>query len=214
MSAPAPNSPPPPPAPFLWRSLAHSLDWLLALFGSVLLVKWFVIPRHPDALAAFGTWMEGIATHYERLRQTSALNASQNAHSLSEKINHIPEPLLNLVSEITLVQLSVFLAYFTATEHFMKGASPGKRIFHLRTLRTADATAPRFHETLARSAWKTLFLCSPNILLLLVGLLDLLMACFHSRHRSLHDRLSRTEVVDIRNTPAPAPSQDTTTTQP
>ena len=91
MSAPASDSPAPPvPAPFLWRILAYLLDWLLALLGSVLIVKWFILPRHPDALATFETWMNGITAHYEKLRQAPTLDTAQHAHTLSEKISHIP----------------------------------------------------------------------------------------------------------------------------
>ncbi len=202
----------PPPAPLLWRAAAYLLDWALAGFALLLLLRWVVPMEHPDGPAAAIGWFKEIWASYSPAADPKKPLGFSEMTAILERTRAIvenpPQAAADMAVFIATVQSMFFWAFFTITEFFTAGASLGKKIGNLRVASGDDYGPPRFFDSLVRSAWKAFFYCSPNGIFLLVGIIDAHVPLFNVRRRSWHDMFSRTEVIDARYAPLPPPEEE------
>jgi uncharacterized RDD family membrane protein YckC len=76
------------------------------------------------------------------------------------------------------------------------GRTLGKRIFGLRTIDMGTGDGPGFLPAMLRSAWKAAFLCLPNPLFSLLGIINAHVPLFRKDRRAWHDLWTRTQVVE------------------
>ena len=98
------------------------------------------------------------------------------------------------------VTLALILLYFILSEVFTGGASPGKRLFKLRVIRTDPGPAPAplaLGATVMRSVIKavTLALALTMQPIMLLLLFNYFFAFLTRDRRAVHDYLARTKVV-------------------
>ncbi len=179
----------------LWRRSLAALADALPLLG----LSWWLAQRlaGPDELAA----RDRVAAFYDQLQALSL--QSQRTGSTEALWNlalHPPAPTLEAYATwlgfLGTVSFCVVAAALTAQEWFGRGRTLGKRIFHLRSLDVTTGEAPGFLPALLRSAWKAAFLCLPNPLFTLLGIVNAHVPLFRKDRRAWHDLWTRTQVVE------------------
>ncbi len=179
----------------LWRRSLAALADALPLLG----LSWWLAQRlaGPDELAA----RDRVAAFYDQLQALSL--QSQRTGSTEALWNlalHPPAPTLAAYATwlgfLGTVSFCVVAAALTAQEWLGRGRTLGKRIFNLRTAEAADGAAPGFLPALLRSAWKAAFLCLPNPLFTLLGIVNAHVPLFRKDRRAWHDLWTRTQVVE------------------
>jgi uncharacterized RDD family membrane protein YckC len=203
----AASAPPPPAAPLHWRTLAYLCDWLVATLAIVALFKWVLTDTYSEALPALKTWLAQVWESY--LAQIQSRNRPEDLARTLAVIRAMPESVAEFSRLVVIVQTLFFWGYFFVSEFFSHGTSLGKRIFNLRVVNTADFAPPNVVNSLLRSGWKSIFFCSANPLLLLIGAIDAHVPLFNRRRQSWHDMITHTEVIDASLAPyIPPPETD------
>jgi uncharacterized RDD family membrane protein YckC len=198
-------APTPATAPLFWRMLAYILDWLLACLVFFAVMKWFVLPNYEDGITALKEWVSQFWDDYAQMLRhpASTFSASmEQAQAFGQRAaKGLPESASDMITALGWFQTFFFWAYFFVVEYFSQGQSLGKRIFHLRVANSEDMGAPGILDSLLRSAWKAFFFCSPNPVMLFIGILDAHVPLFSRTRRAWHDMISRTIVVDENTSP-------------
>ncbi|MDR0534900.1 MAG: RDD family protein [Puniceicoccales bacterium] len=204
-------APTPATAPLFLRALAFLMDWVLAGILFAALLKWLVLPNHSSEATALVHWWndtldayKALLAHAESGKIQGAATSWAEASAFSNKaLSRFPTDsnVTSFIARLGLLQTLHFWAFFFACEYLSKGASLGKRVFHLRVASTNDMGAPGFMDSLLRGALKSVLFCSPNTLMLLVGVINAHVPLFNPQRRAWHDRLSRTIVVDANTAP-------------
>jgi uncharacterized RDD family membrane protein YckC len=173
-----------PPARIGIRSLAFTLDFLLATaIATILVWKIFLPMSHPGSFFELNLWVEQL------------LEWMQSAEPTRENMPKANQDLLAALRYASEVQLLTFWAYFGIGEVFL-GGSLGKRACRLRSISTITLGPLPFFNAILRAGIKTavLFLLTP--LLIIATLVAL---CFNKRRQMGHDLLARTAVIDEKN---------------
>jgi len=193
---------PPVPAGLWWRTFAALADVL-----PLLVLSWWLAVRlaGPDEQTALTT----VGTFYDQL-QTLSLQSQRTGSTtaLWDLALHPPETTLQAyalwLGFLGTVSFCVVGGALTAQEWLGQGRTLGKRIFGLRSVDIATGEAPGFLPALLRSAWKSAFLCLPNPLFTLLGIVNAHVPLFRKDRRAWHDLWTRTQVVDDAG-PGPRP---------
>jgi len=179
----------------LWRRSLAALADALPLLG----LSWWLAQRlaGPDELAA----RDRVAAFYDQLQALSLQSQrTGSTTALWDLALHPPEATLQAyatwLGHLGTVSFCVVAAALTAQEWFGRGRTLGKRIFHLRSLDVTTDEAPGFLPALLRSAWKAAFLCLPNPLFTLLGIVNAHVPLFRKDRRAWHDLWTRTQVVE------------------
>ena len=107
----------------------------------------------------------------------------------------IPTDILEPFQSFNFLCIGVFFLYFTLSEWLWKGRTLGKRFVRIGVLKlnpNANPTPPPLPDAINRNLFKSLGMLMPIPLLLI----DAIPVFFGRERLSLHDRLSRTIVVD------------------
>ena len=193
---------PPVPAGLWWRTFAALADVI-----PLLVLSWWLAVRlaGPDEQTALTT----VGTFYDQL-QTLSLQSQRTGSTtaLWDLALHPPETTLQAyalwLGFLGTVSFCVVGGALTAQEWLGQGRTLGKRIFGLRSVDIATGEAPGFLPALLRSAWKSAFLCLPNPLFTLLGIVNAHVPLFRKDRRAWHDLWTRTQVVDDAG-PGPRP---------
>ena len=185
---------PPVPAGLWWRTFAALADVL-----PLLVLSWWLAVRlaGPDEQTALTT----VGAFYDQL-QTLSLQSQRTGSTaaLWDLALHPPEATLQAyatwLGHLGTVSFCLVGGALTAQEWLGQGRTLGKRIFHLRSLDVATGEAPGFLPALLRSAWKAAFLCLPNPLFTLLGIVNAHVPLFRKDRRAWHDLWTRTQVVE------------------
>jgi len=185
---------PPVPAGLWWRTFAALADVL-----PLLVLSWWLAVRlaGPDELTALTT----VGAFYDQL-QTLSLQSQRTGSTaaLWDLALHPPEATLQAyalwLGFLGTVSFCVVGGALTAQEWLGQGRTLGKRIFHLRSIDVTTGEAPGFLPALLRSAWKTAFLCLPNPLFTLLGIVNAHVPLFRKDRRACHDLWTRTQIVE------------------
>ena len=189
----------PPAAPLRFRVLAFLADGVLALIVAALAVKILVPVFYPEGFSLFAEYYRDFRTAYE-----AALNAAVSGNVDRTAIDAVSaralqdERLYSFFETVYSVSFIAVALYFVLTEFFLRGQSLGKKIFGLRTVVFGTPFPPLFLQILSRSFWKAITLVPVGPLLALLGLANAVVVLFARRHRGWHDKLARTEVIDLR----------------
>lgn len=189
-------SPPLPPVPagLWWRTFAALADVV-----PLLLLSWWLAVRlagtdEQAALAAVGAFYDQLQALSLQSQRTGSTTA------LWDLALHPPEATLQAyatwLGHLGTVSFCLVGGALTAQEWLGQGRTLGKRIFHLRSLDVATGEAPGFLPALLRSAWKAAFLCLPNPLFTLLGIVNAHVPLFRKDRRAWHDLWTRTQVVE------------------
>jgi uncharacterized RDD family membrane protein YckC len=193
----AERSPPPlPPVPAgLWRRSLAALADALPLLG----LSWWLALRlaGPDELAA----RDKVAAFYDQLQTLSMQSQrSGSTAALWDLALHPPEATLEAYATwlgfLGTVAFCLVAAALAAQEWLGGGRTLGKRVFNLRTADVPTGARPEFLPALLRSAWKAAFLCLPNPLFTLLGIINAHVPLFRKDRRAWHDLWTRTQVVE------------------
>ena len=185
---------PPVPAGLWWRTFAALADVV-----PLLLLSWWLAVRlagtdEQAALAAVGAFYDQLQALSLQSQRTGSTTA------LWDLALHPPEATLQAyatwLGHLGTVSFCLVGGVLTAQEWLGQGRTLGKRIFHLRSLDVATGEAPGFLPALLRSAWKAAFLCLPNPLFTLLGIVNAHVPLFRKDRRAWHDLWTRTQVVE------------------
>jgi len=185
---------PPVPAGLWWRTFAALADVV-----PLLLLIWGLAVRlagtdEQAALAAVGAFYDQLQALSLQSQRTGSTTA------LWDLALHPPEATLQAyatwLGHLGTVSFCLVGGALTAQEWLGQGRTLGKRIFHLRSLDVATGEAPGFLPALLRSAWKAAFLCLPNPLFTLLGIVNAHVPLFRKDRRAWHDLWTRTQVVE------------------
>jgi len=185
---------PPVPAGLWWRTFAALADVV-----PLLVLSWWLAVRlagtdEQAALAAVGAFYDQLQTLSLQSQRTGSTAA------LWDLALHPPEATLQAYATwlgyLGTVSFCLVGGALTAQEWLGQGRTLGKRIFHLRTIDVTTGEAPGFLPGLLRSAWKTAFLCLPNPLFTLLGIVNAHVPLFRKDRRAWHDLWTRTQVVE------------------
>jgi uncharacterized RDD family membrane protein YckC len=179
----------------LWRRSLAALADCLPLLG----LSWWLALRlaGADELAARDT----VAAFYDRM-QALSMQAQRTGSSaaLWDLALHPPEATLQAYATwfgfLGTVAFGVVAGALTLQEWRGDGRTLGKRIFNLRTAEVPDGAPPGFLPSLLRSAWKAAFLCLPNPLFTLLGIVNAHVPLFRADRRAWHDLWTRTQVIE------------------
>jgi len=165
----------------------------------LLLLSWWLAVRlagtdEQAALAAVGAFYDQLQALSLQSQRTGSTTA------LWDLALHPPEATLQAyatwLGHLGTVSFCLVGGALTAQEWLGQGRTLGKRIFHLRSLDVATGEAPGFLPALLRSAWKAAFLCLPNPLFTLLGIVNAHVPLFRKDRRAWHDLWTRTQVVE------------------
>ena len=185
---------PPVPAGLWWRTFAALADVV-----PLLLLSWWLAVRlagtdEQAALAAVGAFYDQLQALSLQSQRTGSTTA------LWDLGLHPPEATLQAyatwLGHLGTVSFCLVGAALSAQEWLGQGRTLGKRIFHLRSIDVTTGEAPGFLPALLRSAWKTAFLCLPNPLFTLLGIVNAHVPLFRKDRRAWHDLWTRTQVVE------------------
>jgi uncharacterized RDD family membrane protein YckC len=165
----------------------------------LLVLSWWLAIRlaGPDEQTALTT----VGAFYDQL-QTLSLQSQRTGSTaaLWDLALHPPEATLQAYATwlgyLGTVSFCLVGAALSAQEWLGQGRTLGKRIFHLRSIDVTTGEAPGFLPALLRSAWKTAFLCLPNPLFTLLGIVNAHVPLFRKDRRAWHDLWTRTQVVE------------------
>lgn len=185
---------PPVPAGLWWRTFAALADAVPLLALSWWLAVRLAGPDEQTALTAVGAF-------YDQLQALSAQSQrTGSAAALWDLALRPPEATLQAyatwLGHLGTVSFCVVGGALAAQEWLGQGRTLGKRIFRLRSVDIATGEAPGFVPALLRSAWKSAFLCLPNPLFTLLGIVNAHVPLFRKDRRAWHDLWTRTQVVE------------------
>ncbi|MBP3302653.1 MAG: RDD family protein [Opitutales bacterium] len=189
-----------PSAPMLFRSLAFLADSVLVLFLSAIAVKLLLPVFCPNGFFVFTEYYRELGSAYEATLTAAANGGTANSTALDSVFNRISqdETLISFFDTIYTVSFLVAVLYFILTEFFMRGQTLGKKIFGLRTVIYGTPFPPLFLQILSRAFWKAFTVVPAGILLTLLAVINANIVAFSRRHRGWHDKLARTDVIDLR----------------
>lgn len=190
----------PPPAPMLFRSLAFGADSVLVLFLSAIAVKLFLPLFCPNGFFVFTEYYRELSFAYETTLLAAANGNAVDSVALDSVLTRIAqdETLLSFFDTTYTVSFLTAALYFILTEFFMRGQTLGKKIFGLRTVIYGTPFPPLFLQILSRAFWKAFTVVPAGILLTLLAVINANVVAFSRRHRGWHDKLARTDVIDLR----------------
>lgn len=201
-------SPRPESAPLGPRAAAFGADVLgiLVLFFAANLV---LFSQNTEVVEELERYTEEMREYQER---------RQAANGAEEDFGPPPVPsqeAQRLIQITYMVTLALILLYFVLGEVLTGGASPGKRLFRLRVVRTdpGAGTNLALGATVIRSLIKAVSFALAMSLhpIMMLFLVNYLFAFFTRDRRAIHDYLARTAVVAIPQAPrhdTPEPPQD------
>ncbi len=193
----------PPEAPMRYRALAFLADSLLILILSAIFIKFLLPVFCPGGFFAFSEYYREINSAYE-----SALIAAANGNAASADVLDATlaratrdETLISFFETINTISFVVAVLYFVLTEFFMRGQTLGKKIFGIQTAVYGTPFPPLFLQILSRAFWKAFTVVPAGLLLTLLAVINANVVAFSRRHRGWHDKLARTDVIDLRAVP-------------
>ncbi len=168
------------PAPLGRRALALVLDFLLAFVAALIILTRLVLPQEMP------NWQE-IEDH-QSAQTADWINQSMDAgHLLPFQIDPDFEDFYILSAQVFLL---VFMAYFSASELSLRGATLGKKVFGLRAANLRTGAPPGVIETLARCLIKSASLLSGMLLVF-----DAVFLLVSRSRRAGHDYLAGTFIT-------------------
>lgn len=190
----------PPSAPMFFRSLAFLADSVLVLFLSAIAVKLFLPFFCPNGFFVFTEYYRELNSAYEATLLAAANGNSVDSSALDSVLRRIAqdETLISFFDTTYTVSFLTAVLYFILTEFFMRGQTLGKKIFGLRTVIYGTPFPPLFLQILSRAFWKAFTVVPVGILLALLAVINATIVALSRRHRGWHDKLARTEVIDLR----------------
>ena len=188
----------PPTAPLRFRIFAFLADGILALILSALAVKFLLPVFCPNGFPVFAEYYREFQTGYEAaLVSATGGNIDRSAlEAVSARALQDPT-LYSFFETVYTISFITTALYFVLTEYFLRGQTIGKKIFGLRTVVFGTPFPPLFLQILSRSFWKAFTLVPVGIWLALLGTLNAGVVVFSRRHRGWHDKLAKTEVIDL-----------------
>lgn len=190
----------PPPAPMGFRVAAFVADSVLIFFLSAISVKFLLPVFCPEGIFVFSEYYQEIQKTYET-SLLSAVNGNTASTALLDEVLVRAANNETLVEFFEIIYTISFLSaaiYFVLTEFFMRGQTLGKRIFGLRTVIFGTPFPPLFLQILSRALWKAFTVVPSGMLLVILAIVNANIVAFSRRHRGWHDKLARTEVIDLR----------------
>jgi uncharacterized RDD family membrane protein YckC len=182
------------PAGLWWRSFAALADVV-----PLLVLSWWLAQRlaGPEELAA----RDAVGAFYDQLQKLSLQSQhTGSTAALWDLTLHPPEATLLAFATwsgfLGTTALCVVGGALTMQEWLGGGRTLGKRIFGLRTIDIGTGDGPGFLPAMLRSAWKAAFLCLPNPLFSLLGIINAHVPLFRKDRRAWHDLWTRTQVVE------------------
>ncbi|MBQ8445436.1 MAG: RDD family protein [Opitutales bacterium] len=190
----------PPSAPMLFRSLAFLADSVLVLFLSAIAVKLLLPIFCPNGFFVFTEYYRELSIAYETAAVATANGTAVDSVALDSVFSRIAqdETLLSFFDTLYTVSFLTAALYFILTEFFMRGQTLGKKIFGLRTVIYGTLFPPLFLQILSRAFWKAFTVVPAAILLTAIAVVNAIVVVFSRRHRGWHDKVARTDVVDLR----------------
>jgi uncharacterized RDD family membrane protein YckC len=173
-----------PPASLVQRTLACSLDIILAFALIWMLLERFILPLYDASL--FLEFKQILYAHQQEL--------SQSAHAFN--LRNLPPFPLTVQKLILYAQGMVLLMlwlYFAGVDIFLQGRSVGKRVFQLKVVNLWTFKEPTLLEYASRSMVKA-FCCTVAFPVLLI--VNCLSLFFNKQSRMGHDLIARTIVVE------------------
>lgn len=198
--------PPPftlPPAGFWWRSLAFLADFIPLIVLGLFVAGYLANDEQQAARAKSDAYQARLIKLYE---QALTQPSSRAQSTLMNTLLHPAEDDLQAYVDWHVYQgevcFFVMLLGLFFQEWLGQGRTLGKRIFNLRTVDHATQAPPTLMACLLRSFWKAAFVTLYNPLTLIVGLINFHVPLFRYDRRSWHDMLSRTYVIDGKQSPS------------
>lgn len=167
------------------RSFAFLLDFILCTFIAALLIWKIILPQsHPESFEELTIWTEQLI---------------EWSQSTAPTVDNMPKPedsLIRALRHASEIQLICFWIYFALGEIFL-GGSFGKRTCRLRSINTVNLGSLTVFGAILRAGIKSaaiFFLCPLGLIANSLALL------FNKRRQFGHDLLSRTAVIDEKQT--------------
>lgn len=172
-----------PPANLALRGIAFTMDMILIIAVSALIVVQFTWPQdHPEAFRQFDEWYKAL----------EILSQKTKPPSLSEMPTPPEELEAALVSAYSIAML-VSWFYFAIGEGFFKGASLGKRSVRICTISTQSLDFLPTILGILRGGIKTIAIFFfPHITIPLT----VIFVAFNKRMQMGHDLICKTVVID------------------
>jgi uncharacterized RDD family membrane protein YckC len=194
--------PPPftlPPAGFWWRSLAFLADFIPLIVIGLFIAGQLANDEQAAARAKSDQYQERLLKLYE---QALTQPSSRAQSTLMNTLLHPAEDDIQAYVDWHVYQgevcFFVMLLGLFFQEWLWRGQTLGKRIFNLRTVDHATQAPPTLMACLLRSFWKAAFVTLYNPLTIVIGLINFHVPLFRYDRRSWHDMLSRTYVIDAK----------------
>lgn len=199
--------PPPftlPPAGFWWRSLAFLADFIPLIVLGLFVAGHLANDEQAAARAKSDQYQERLIKLYE---QALTQPSSRAQSTLMNTLLHPAEDDIQAYVDWHVYQgevcFFVMLLGLFFQEWLWRGQTLGKRIFNLRTVDHATQAPPTLMACLLRSFWKAAFVTLYNPLTIVIGLVNFHVPLFRYDRRSWHDMLSRTYVIDAKQSLPP-----------
>jgi uncharacterized RDD family membrane protein YckC len=199
--------PPPftlPPAGFWWRSLAFLADFIPLIVLGLFVAGHLANDEQAAARAKSDQYQERLIKLYE---QALTQPSSRAQSTLMNTLLHPAEDDIQAYVDWHVYQgevcFFVMLLGLFLQEWLWRGQTLGKRIFNLRTVDHATQAPPTLMACLLRSFWKAAFVTLYNPLTIVIGLVNFHVPLFRYDRRSWHDMLSRTYVIDAKQSLPP-----------
>lgn len=199
--------PPPftlPPAGFWWRSLAFLADFIPLIVLGLFVAGHLANDEQAAARAKSDQYQERLLKLYE---QALTQPSSRAQSTLMNTLLHPAEDDIQAYVDWHVYQgevcFFVMLLGLFFQEWLWRGQTLGKRIFNLRTVDHATQAPPTLMACLLRSFWKAAFVTLYNPLTIVIGLVNFHVPLFRYDRRSWHDMLSRTYVIDAKQSLPP-----------
>ena len=170
-----------PPAKFGIRLLAFTMDALLTLGISLVILKFSLTAQYPKALELISQYAE----------------ASQDLEyvlSLAKDPQLMDPALVDVFSYIISVIIMTFWCYFAVIESTLGGSTLGKRSCRLKTVSTINLSTPTIFSCLVRAGLKTIGLLFFGI----YGWAAVLIPLFFNKRRQMGHDLLMHLVIDER----------------
>ena len=199
--------PPPftlPPAGFWWRSLAFLADFIPLIVLGLFVAGHLANDEQAAARAKSDQYQERLIKLFE---QALTQPSSRAQSTLMNTLLHPAEDDIQAYVDWHVYQgevcFFVMLLGLFLQEWLWRGQTLGKRIFNLRTVDHATQAPPTLMACLLRSFWKAAFVTLYNPLTIVIGLVNFHVPLFRYDRRSWHDMLSRTYVIDAKQSLPP-----------
>jgi len=191
---------PPPPAGYWWRTFACLADIIPLMFLGWALAGLLAGPEELAARQQADDWTQRFTNQYVKAIKSGAPRDLELIKDMAlhpkEADVHAFTTWYSFQGNVSFVTMLLALAL---QEWLLAGRTLGKSIFRLRTIGLPEAEPAGFLRSLLRSAWKAAFFTLPNPFFMLLGIVNFHVPLFRRDRRAWHDRWTRTQVVEDRD---------------